>query len=230
MRRSGRGYHFARRTTNYSGYTHRKAAYSWSPQFVGREGFFPLLWKDTPPKSQRVCREWGQNVAGWKGLQKDNCLSEMIAVLVMQISNNLVTWVRCGKVCMAVFTSSDLKSLLFLRTLYIRESISCLRAGLLLPTKFFFAHNFFLFQWIPSSVHVDVRTRWKAFGNICTTCLEFIEVFIKPNAVGSHRIHHQKWVGGCRRSDILWGEINKYGYVSLNVIIGLIGPPRGCPL
>lgn len=59
----------------------------------------------------------------------------MIAVLVMQISNNLVTCVRCGKVCMAVFTSFDLERLVFSRTQDIRESLTCLHGGLLLPTK-----------------------------------------------------------------------------------------------
>lgn len=67
-------------------------------------------------------------------MQKENCSSEMIAVLVMQISNNLVTCVRCGKVCVAVFTSSDLESLMSSRTL---ESITCLRAELLLPANVF---------------------------------------------------------------------------------------------
>lgn len=44
MRRSGCGYHFAKRTTNYGGYAHRKAAYSWSPPLLEVRGF-PIALK-----------------------------------------------------------------------------------------------------------------------------------------------------------------------------------------
>lgn len=39
MRRSGCGYHFAKRTTNYGGHAHRKAAYSWSGPLLEVRGF-----------------------------------------------------------------------------------------------------------------------------------------------------------------------------------------------
>lgn len=52
----------------------------------------------------RVCGRWCQIVAEQEGLKQENRWSEMIAVLVMQISNMLVTGVRCGELCTVLFT------------------------------------------------------------------------------------------------------------------------------